>query len=380
MAINKLHDEFHTLDMQRDWRLPEGYDPASGAQELILSGALDTERKRGSRTRLLRLPAGLHTKKPFVHDYWEEVFLVEGDLTVGNDEHGNGGTPFKATRTQCVRPAHGTARSSRTAAACCWRSTTTTRRKPGRSTTRRAAAQRVRCPPRGAFDENHHVRDRRSRRPHRARDRDRHARDRVLDRPRHGRHGEAHPRTGGTRRQAPGDDARVLPRRGRSLGPSPAIQVSGGQSSGEAEFVLLRDGGETFVGIASDHTDREVETYGITVSKQMCGKPCANTLWKFDDVAGHWDQLVLRAYATIDGERVLYQEGKVTAMRAPDDLLAQFARHDGRFVDGTAMLCGTLAAIGGIRPAERFEVELEDPVLGRTLRHAYAVDALPVAG
>jgi hypothetical protein len=44
------------------------------------------------------------------------------------------------------------------------------------------------------------------------------------------------------------------------------------------------------------------------------------------------------------------------------------------------MLCGTLAAIGGIRPAERFEVELEDPVLGRTLRHAYAVDTLPVAG
>ncbi|ESS41024.1 cupin [Burkholderia cenocepacia] len=103
MAISKLHDEFHTLDMQRDWRLPEGYDPASGAQELILSGALDTERKRGSRTRLLRLPAGLHTKQPFVHDYWEEVFLVEGDLTVGNDEHGDGGTPFKGY-TYAVRP------------------------------------------------------------------------------------------------------------------------------------------------------------------------------------------------------------------------------------------------------------------------------------
>lgn len=68
------------------------------------------------------------------------------------------------------------------------------------------------------------------------------------------------------------------------LDPAPAIQVSGGQSSGEAEFVLVRDGGETFVGIASDHTDREVETYGITVSKQMCGKPAgtrcgSSTTW-----------------------------------------------------------------------------------------------------
>ncbi|VWB20761.1 hypothetical protein BPS26883_00829 [Burkholderia pseudomultivorans] len=164
------------------------------------------------------------------------------------------------------------------------------------------------------------------------------------------------------------------------LDPAPAIQVSGGQSSGEAEFVLVRDGGETFVGVASDHTDREVETYGITVSKQMCGKPCANTLWRLDDVAAHWDRLVLRAYATIGGERVLYQQGSVTAMRTPDDLLAQFARHGGRFVDGTAMLGGTLAAIGGIRPAEHFEIELEDPVLGRTIRHAYAVETMPVAG
>ena len=42
------------------------------------------------------------------------------------------------------------------------------------------------------------------------------------------------------------------------------------------------------------------------------------------------------------------------------------------------MFCGTLAAIGGIRPASRFEVELEDPVLGRTLRHAYDIEVLPV--
>jgi hypothetical protein len=61
MAINKLHDEFHTLGMEQGWQLPEGYDPASGAQELILSGSLDTVKRAGSRTRLLRLPGGLYT-------------------------------------------------------------------------------------------------------------------------------------------------------------------------------------------------------------------------------------------------------------------------------------------------------------------------------
>lgn len=103
MAINKLHDEFHGLDMADGWQLPEGYAPGSGAQELILSGELDTGNKRGSRTRLLRLPAGMYTTRPFVHDYWEEVFLVEGDLTVGNDEQGKGGKPF-AGYTYAVRP------------------------------------------------------------------------------------------------------------------------------------------------------------------------------------------------------------------------------------------------------------------------------------
>ena len=38
-----------------------------------------------------------------MHDHWEEVFLFEGDLIVGNDEHGNGGEKFVAP-TYAVRP------------------------------------------------------------------------------------------------------------------------------------------------------------------------------------------------------------------------------------------------------------------------------------
>ena len=197
-------------------------------------------------------------------------------------------------------------------------------------------------------------------RPH---DLDRHARHRGLDRPRSGRDGEAHPRAGRTGHRAAGLYARLLPRRGGPARAAPTMQVTGEESSGEVEFVLVKDAGETYVGIASDHTDRQVETYGITVSKQMCDKPCSNTLWRLSDVAGHWDELLLRSYATIDGERVLYQQGKVTAMRAPQDLLDEFARRDGRFVDGTAMLCGTLAAFGGIQPggALRHRTRRSDP-------------------
>src|SRR5687768_13935962 len=42
-----------------------------------------------------------------------------------------------------------------------------------------------------------------------------------------------------------------------------AIEVSGGASSGEVEFLLVQVAGRLYVGAGSDHTDRQVETYNI---------------------------------------------------------------------------------------------------------------------
>jgi hypothetical protein len=153
------------------------------------------------------------------------------------------------------------------------------------------------------------------------------------------------------------------------------IEVLGPDTSGEAEPVLVALPDGLFVGLGSDHTDRKAETMGIALSKQLCAKVVGRMLWRLDDIAGHWDRIMLRAFATIGGRRLPYQEGPLAAMRAPADLLA---RYEHEFAPGTAIFCGTLAAIGGIRPATRFEMELEDPVLGRSMRHAYDVDALPV--
>ena len=101
MPVNKEHKEFHAVDMGAGWEVPPGYP--SGIRQKILSGALDEANKRGSRTRLLRFEPGVFTKEPFVHDYWEEVYLLSGDLTVGNDAEGKGGTPFRPN-TYAVRP------------------------------------------------------------------------------------------------------------------------------------------------------------------------------------------------------------------------------------------------------------------------------------
>src|SRR4029077_3729630 len=157
------------------------------------------------------------------------------------------------------------------------------------------------------------------------------------------------------------------------------IEVVGERSGGEVEFVMLQHGGRLWVGAGSDHTDREVETYGVTVSKQMCDKPVAPVFWTYDEVAPHWDRLMLRAHVTEGGARVLYQEGAVAAMMDPKSLLTRHSP-DGRLADNTLMFCGTLAAKGGVRPTGHFGFELEDPVKQRKIAHAYAVRCLPVLG
>jgi hypothetical protein len=165
----------------------------------------------------------------------------------------------------------------------------------------------------------------------------------------------------------------------RRLTQEDSIEACGNDSSGEVEFVLIGWQGRIFVGLGSDHTDRKVESYSVTVSKQMCDKPIAPVLWELEDVAAHWDRLILRSYAVINGKRELYQEGTLDAMLPVDELIKRgFA--GSKFPDACAMFGGTFAAKGGIRPADRFEFELEDPVLKRTIKHAYDVVTLPVRG
>ena len=160
---------------------------------------------------------------------------------------------------------------------------------------------------------------------------------------------------------------------------SSEVQVVGEDSSGEIEFVLISSPGCLYVGVGSDHTDRKVEAYGITVSKQMCPKPVGRELWRFADLEDHWDRLVLRSHVTRAGTRRLYQEGALSSMLAPRELLSRFAASSGELAPGTAMFGGTLAVQGGIGGGERFEIELHDPVANRSLRHQYATRALPIA-
>ena len=156
------------------------------------------------------------------------------------------------------------------------------------------------------------------------------------------------------------------------------VPVLGAQTSGEAEPLVLRDDeGTLWLGLGSDHTDRGLEAHSVAHSKQVCAKPVARGLWRLDALADRLDALVLQASIRDDDARdwTPYQHGTLAAIRP---LAALIAGAPGGLEPGAAMLCGTLPALGGVRPARQFRASLDDPVTGRSLQLHYRVAPLPV--
>jgi len=151
-----------------------------------------------------------------------------------------------------------------------------------------------------------------------------------------------------------------------------SIAVLGDETSGEVEPMLLRHGGALWLGLASDHTDRALEAWSVAHSKQVCAKPVARTLWPVAPIADRLDALTLRAWIAQGEGWTLYQEGPLALIRP---LLALEAACP--LPEGGAMLCGTLGAIGGVRPAPGFRMALDDAASGRGIRAEYRVTPLP---
>lgn len=151
------------------------------------------------------------------------------------------------------------------------------------------------------------------------------------------------------------------------------ISVLGSGSSGEVEPLLVNIDNELWLGLASDHTDRDLEAHSVAASKQACAKPCAAQLWRHADVKNHLDELILSCEIQEAGTWVSYQQGALASIRPLDQLMEGHP-----LTAGSAMLCGTLGAIGGVRPAADYRMSLQDPVLERRIDLHYRVSTLPI--
>ncbi len=158
---------------------------------------------------------------------------------------------------------------------------------------------------------------------------------------------------------------------------SDAIDVISGESSGEVEYVVLKEGNRTYIGVGSDHTDRGFEKFSIPASKQMCAKVMAPVVWLYQEIKDHWDQIVIRSWTTSDGKRMLYQEDSLATILDVEALLERLPKDEGLPSDGLVLFSGTITTKMGVVFGERFDFEMADPLLDRKIRHGYQVTVLP---
>ena len=77
---------FESLDLDAGFSDYDGNVP--GISQKILSDDRDPGARTGKRTRLLRLDPGVRTPKAHAHDYWEEIYVIEGSMIEGTPDTG----------------------------------------------------------------------------------------------------------------------------------------------------------------------------------------------------------------------------------------------------------------------------------------------------
>jgi hypothetical protein len=176
---------------------------------------------------------------------------------------------------------------------------------------------------------------------------------------------------------APPSVPMVFPVLSHNITTADRIEVIGGRTSGEAEFVLLLDGKDVLVGVGSDHTDREIERESIVMSKQVCQNVLSSQIWRYEDVEKGWDDLIIQGWVKPfeTEDWVLYQKAPLgTIISAPDLIrLVKPAIKDGQS-DGLVIFSGTVPILTGeMIFGSSFRAELVDARAGRSLTCEYRV-------
>lgn len=149
----------------------------------------------------------------------------------------------------------------------------------------------------------------------------------------------------------------------------------GEKTCGEVEYVIVIKDKTIYIGLGSDHTDRELEAASVPKAKQICAKPICDTVWEYEDVKDHWDEIELHSWQTLDGMEVLYQEGTLADILPVETILKELDERVGG-IDNCVIFSGTVPVKNGFRFGSKFRYEMEDKKLNRKLSSEYEVDVI----
>ncbi len=166
---------------------------------------------------------------------------------------------------------------------------------------------------------------------------------------------------------------RIYPIAAGSLTTSEEMFAHGPHTSGEVEIVVVEHDSQLYIGVGSDHTDRDLEQTSIVWSKQVCPNIVAPCLWSWPEIAGHWDECQLE----LDVDGSAYQRLPVRMFLPPPRLVEVVRERASVPSSGVWVFGGTGPTIGRqLVFGTRWSFSLVDPRLGRRLEHHYEVTPL----
>lgn len=135
------------------------------------------------------------------------------------------------------------------------------------------------------------------------------------------------------------------------------IVVSSPCTSGEVEPVLIRHGGEWYLGVGSDHTDRTLERVDMLLAKAACTKVVSHTVYRYSDIAQEWDTLRIGCRVGLDEQP--YQIGLLATMLTPEAVIEQLTSQEIVIDEGTTVFMGTIPTLlGGFEFERHWKIEL----------------------
>lgn len=146
----------------------------------------------------------------------------------------------------------------------------------------------------------------------------------------------------------------------------------GEKTSGECEYVILIKDNHLYIGLGSDHTDRELESLNVPKAKQVCLKPISKEIWDYEEIKDHISEIKLRS--TQDGK--LYQEGTLADIMPVEEILEELKTRIGN-TNNCIIFSGTVPLVNSYVYSNGFHLELQDEKLNRTISFRYDVNIIP---
>ena len=148
------------------------------------------------------------------------------------------------------------------------------------------------------------------------------------------------------------------------LAPDPEIQVLGSETTADAAVLLVGAGAGMLIGLASNHRHLNQG------DPQMFSKPVCRQVWRFDDVAGHLKQLVIRA---VGPKGDIFQEGMVGDLAPVEAIVPEVSGGNSKLSSGIAIMCVGLPFKEKVVSATSYCLTLSNPISGRQLELLYNV-------